>query len=150
MGRDTVQPFLEYAGKWAVLLALTSNASATDFETLPVSGGRALYETVLETSKGWGNVDNTMYVVGATQASMLAGIRKIVPHHFLLVPGVGAQGGSLEEVARYGMNDRCGLLVNSSRDIIFASPTEKFAAAAKVKAKEMQKKMATLLHRHRK
>ncbi|MDR0695088.1 MAG: orotidine-5'-phosphate decarboxylase [Prevotellaceae bacterium] len=141
MGRDAVQPFLEYGGKWAVLLALTSNASATDFETLSTAGGRKLYEAVLETSSGWGTVDNIMYVAGATQAAMLADIRKIVPHHFLLIPGVGAQGGSLEEVVKYGLNEQCGLLVNSSREIIFAGHDRRFAQAAGMKARTLQKSM---------
>ncbi|MDR2361308.1 MAG: orotidine-5'-phosphate decarboxylase [Prevotellaceae bacterium] len=145
MGRDTVQPFLEYPGKWAALLALTSNASATDFETLPVNGGGTIYETVLQKSKEWGTVDNMMYVVGATQAAMLTAIRKIVPQHFFLVPGVGAQGGSLEEVARYGMNDQCGLLVNISRDILFGDSSDSFAVAAAAKAKEWQRKMSLLM-----
>jgi orotidine-5'-phosphate decarboxylase len=141
MGRDAVQPFLEYSGKWAALLALTSNASAADFETLPVAGGRKLYETVLEKSSAWGTVDNTMYVVGATQAAMLADIRKIVPHHFLLIPGVGAQGGSLEEVVKYGINEQCGLLVNSSREIIYADNSPHFAQAAALKARMLQQSM---------
>ncbi|MCC8034640.1 MAG: orotidine-5'-phosphate decarboxylase, partial [Rikenellaceae bacterium] len=109
MGRDTVEPFLGYEDKWAVLLALTSNPSAGDFETLRLDNGRMLYEKVLETSRAWGSADNTMYVVGATRAEMLRSVRRIVPGHFLLVPGVGAQGGSLEEVARWGMNSGCGL-----------------------------------------
>jgi orotidine-5'-phosphate decarboxylase len=142
MGRDTVQPFLEYADRWAVLLALTSNPSSADFEQLQLGTGKQLYEQVLETSKAWGNVDNTMYVVGATKAEMLSSIRKIVPQHFLLVPGVGEQGGNLDEVARHGMNDRCGLLVNSSRSIIFADGSEKFAQAAEENAKELQQQMA--------
>jgi len=145
MGRDTVLPFLKYPLKWAILLALTSNESATDFETLSTENGKKLYETVLEKSKEWGTVDNTMYVVGATQAAMLADIRKIIPNHFLLVPGVGAQGGSLEDVAKYGMNEQCGLLVNSSREIIFADSSENFAQAAGMKAKELQQKMEKLL-----
>jgi orotidine-5'-phosphate decarboxylase len=140
MGRDTVEPFLKYEGKWAVILALTSNPSAADFETLELAGGKRLYEQVLETSATWGTPDNTMYVVGATQAAELANIRKIVPEHFLLVPGVGAQGGSLQEVAKYGLNDKCGLLVNSSRGIIYAPDP---AAAAR----EMQQEMAALLAR---
>jgi orotidine-5'-phosphate decarboxylase len=146
MGSDAVRPFLAYPGKWAVLLALTSNDSATDFETLPLAGGRKLYETLLEKSSTWGTVDNTMYVVGATQAAMLAGIREIIPHHFLLVPGVGAQGGSLEDVAKYGLNAQAGLLVNSSREIIFADRSPDFAAAAAAKAGEIQQKMKNLLH----
>lgn len=138
MGRDTVEPFLKYAGKWAVILALTSNPSAADFEMREMANGQRLYEQVLETSALWGTPDNTMYVVGATQASELAGIRKIVPDHFLLVPGVGAQGGSLQEVAKFGMNNKCGLLVNSSRGIIYAPDP---AAAAH----EIQQEMAALL-----
>jgi orotidine-5'-phosphate decarboxylase len=129
MGRDSVAPFLGYDGRWAVVLALTSNPSAEDFETLTLANGKHLYEQVLETAAGWGTVDNTMFVVGATRAETLAGIRRIVPDHFLLVPGVGAQGGSLREVARHGMNNRCGLLVNSSRAIIYA-PDPAAAAAA--------------------
>ncbi|MDR3189422.1 MAG: orotidine-5'-phosphate decarboxylase, partial [Prevotellaceae bacterium] len=124
MGRDTVQPFLEYAGRWAVLLALTSNPSASDFELTVGADGKMLFERVLETSMQWGNPNNTMYVVGATKAEMLLDIRRIAPEHFLLVPGVGEQGGSLEEVAKSGMNSRCGLLVNSSRAIIFADSSE--------------------------
>ncbi|MDR2358296.1 MAG: orotidine-5'-phosphate decarboxylase [Prevotellaceae bacterium] len=142
MGRDAVQPFLEYSGKWAVLLALTSNASAADFETLTVAGGRKLYETVLETSSAWGTVDNIMYVVGATQAAMLEGIRKIIPRHFLLVPGIGAQGGNLQEVIKYGCNKQAGLLVNSSREIIFADHSRHFAQAATEKAREIQSAFA--------
>lgn len=145
MGSDTAEPFYAYPGKWAVLLALTSNASAQDFETLQLAGGGRLYEQVIRTSMGWGTEDNTMYVVGATQAQQLGSVRAIVPDHFLLVPGVGAQGGSLEEVARYGMNRRCGLLVNSSRGIIYASNGRDFAAAARDAARELQSEMAELL-----
>jgi orotidine-5'-phosphate decarboxylase len=145
MGRDTVQPFLEYPGRWAVLLALTSNPSASDFELTAGADGKMLYERVLETSMQWGNPDNTMYVVGATQAGMLSDIRRIAPEHFLLVPGVGEQGGSLDEVARNGMNSRCGMLVNSSRAIIFADGSENFAAAAGKKAREMQEQMSAYL-----
>ncbi len=145
MGRDTVDPFLKFPGAWAVLLALTSNPSAADFEMLELANGRKLYEQVLETSRGWGSADNTMYVVGATQARMLSGIRRIVPDHFLLVPGVGAQGGSLEEVARYGMNSRCGLLVNSSRGIIYADSSADFARVAGEKAAGIQHEMDALL-----
>ena len=145
MGRDTVQPFLEYADRWAVLLALTSNPSSADFEQLQLNTGKKLYEQILETSKAWGSVDNTMYVVGATKAEMLREIRKIIPDHFLLVPGVGEQGGSLDEVVRYGMNSRCGLLVNSSRGIIFADSSKNFASAAGEKARELQQEMAKQL-----
>ena len=148
MGRDAVMPFLEYGGRWAVILALTSNASAGDFELQRMDGGKYLYEQVLETSIGWGTQENTMFVVGATQAGMLAGIRGIAPDHFLLVPGVGAQGGSLQEVARHGMNGRCGLLVNSSRGIIYADTSENFPDAAAEKAREMQQEMDGLLAKY--
>lgn len=137
MGFDTVKPFLQGKG-WAVILALTSNESAADFETLQLANGKKLYEQVLETAAGWGTPENTMFVVGATKAEALSGIRKIIPDHFLLVPGVGAQGGSLEEVARYGMNAQCGLLVNSSRGIIYAADPAKAA-------REMQEQMSKLL-----
>jgi len=145
MGYDTVAPFLKYEGKWSVILALTSNPSAEDFEMQRMADGRRLYELVLETTKQWGDADNTMYVVGATKAFMLEGIRSIVPDHFLLVPGVGAQGGSLRDVAAYGMNSRCGLLVNSSRGIIYADRTERYAEVAGEKAREMQAEMSELL-----
>ena len=117
MGEDSVTPFLQYEGKWVILLALTSNKGAFDFQFFD-SEGEKLYEKVLKKSQEWGDKQNMMYVVGATKAEMLGGIRAIVPDHFLLVPGVGAQGGSLEEVAKYGMNSHCGLIVNSSRGII--------------------------------
>ncbi|MFI3267126.1 MAG: orotidine-5'-phosphate decarboxylase [Rikenellaceae bacterium] len=146
MGKDTVEPFLQYEGRYSILLALTSNPSSADFETLKLEDGDYLYEKVLKTSKEWGNVDNMMYVVGATKADMLGSIRSIVPDHFLLVPGVGAQGGSLSEVAKYGMNSRCGLLVNSSRGIIYADKTENFAAVAAEKAKEIADEMKELLN----
>ncbi len=145
MGSDTAEPFYAYAGKWAVLLALTSNASAQDFETLRLENGERLYERVLKSSMHWGTEDNTMYVVGATRAEELERVRVIVPDHFLLVPGVGAQGGSLEEVAKFGMNSRCGLLVNSSRGIIYASSGRDFAEAAATAARELQGQMAALL-----
>lgn len=144
MGEDSVTPFLSYPGKWAVILALTSNRGADDFQYHTEKGQR-LFERVLKITQRWGTTDNIMYVVGATRAEMLADIRKIVPDHFLLVPGVGAQGGSLEEVVRYGMNDSCGLLVNSSRGIIYADSTERFAEAAGEKAREMQEEMAGYL-----
>jgi len=146
MGLDTVSPFLAYEGKWSVILVLTSNKSAEDFQYLAdKTTGKRLYETVLEKSSRWGTSDQIMYVVGATKAEALQGIRKIVPDHFLLVPGVGAQGGSLQEVAKYGMNDRCGLLVNSSRGIIYASKDEDFAEQARAKAGGMQEEMDWLL-----
>lgn len=145
MGSDTAEPFYAFPGKWAVLLALTSNASAQDFETLQLAGGGMLYEQVIRTSMDWGTEDNTMYVVGATKATQLGSVRAIVPDHFLLVPGVGAQGGSLREVAEHGMNRKCGLLVNSSRGIIYASDGRDFAAAAGNAARELQGEMSELL-----
>ena len=144
MGEDSVTPFLQYEGKWVVLLALTSNKGAFDFQFF-AENGEKLYERVLKKSQEWGNDRNMMYVVGATKADMLEGIRKIVPEHFLLVPGVGAQGGSLEEVAKYGMNSHCGLLVNSSRGIIFADKTENFARRAGEEARKLQADMERLL-----
>ena len=144
MGEDSVTPFLQYEGKWVVLLALTSNKGAFDFQFF-AENGEKLYERVLKKSQEWGNDRNMMYVVGATKADMLEGIRKIVPEHFLLVPGVGAQGGSLEEVAKYGMNSHCGLLVNSSRGIIFADRTEDFARRAGEEARKLQTDMERLL-----
>lgn len=144
MGEDSVTPFLSYPQKWAVILALTSNKGAEDFQ-YHTDKGQRLFERVLAVSQKWGTIDNIMYVVGATQAEMLADIRKIVPNHFLLVPGVGAQGGSLAEVAKYGMNSRCGLLVNSSRGIIYADSSEHFAMTAGNKAREMQEEMAGYL-----
>jgi len=147
MGLDTVSPFLAYKDKWSIILALTSNKSASDFQYLKNENtGDRLFESVLKTSQNWGSVNQLMYVVGATKAEALKEIRKIVPDHFLLVPGVGAQGGSLKEVAEYGMNDHCGLLVNSSRGIIYASADEDFKVKAKEKAKEMQVEMATYLN----
>jgi orotidine-5'-phosphate decarboxylase len=145
MGRDTVEPFLRREGRWAVILALTSNPSADDFETLPMADGRPLWQRVLETAASWGTPDNTMFVVGATRAETLRDVRAIVPEHFLLVPGVGAQGGSLEEVAKNGMNSRCGLLVNSSRGIIYASSGADFASAASAAAATEARKMAAFL-----
>jgi orotidine-5'-phosphate decarboxylase len=144
MGEDSVAPFLSYNDKWIVLLVLTSNKGADDFQYHDEDGIK-LFERVLSVSKKWGTIDNTMYVVGATRAEMLKDIRKIVPDHFLLVPGVGAQGGSLGEVARYGMTSTCGLLVNSSRGIIFADDSEKFDKVAGEKAREMQQEMAKYL-----
>ncbi len=146
MGEDSVKPFMNYEGKWVILLALTSNKGAFDFQfNENKKDGTKLFENVLKTSKKWGNNENMMYVVGATKAEMLRDIRVQVPHHFLLVPGVGAQGGSLREVVENGMNDRCGLLVNASRSIIFADDTEEFAAEARKSAKEVQVEMSELL-----
>jgi len=144
MGEDSVTPFLEYESKWVILLALTSNKGAFDFQFFE-ENSKKMFEKILEKSQDWGTKENMMYVVGATKAEMLSDIRKIVPNHFLLVPGVGAQGGSLSEVAKYGMNQSCGLLVNSSRGIIFADTTEKFASVAQLKAQELQMEMENLL-----
>jgi orotidine-5'-phosphate decarboxylase len=146
MGEDSVKPFMTYLDKWVILLALTSNKGAADFQYLRNSEtGDQLFESVLKVSQNWGSPDNMMYVVGATKAEKLEEIREIVPDHFLLVPGVGAQGGSLEEVARYGMNDQCGLLVNSSRQIIYASNGEDFAEKARQEAMNVQVDMEELL-----
>ena len=141
MGEDSVMPFLGYEGKWVILLALTSNKGSHDFQLTEDQNGERLFEKVLKTSQHWGNEENMMYVVGATQGKMFEDIRRIVPNHFLLVPGVGAQGGSLQEVCKYGMTKECGLLVNSSRGIIYASSGEDFAEVASAKAKELQKEM---------
>ncbi|MFH1120419.1 MAG: orotidine-5'-phosphate decarboxylase [Bacteroidota bacterium] len=145
MGEDSVSPFLKFDDRWVVMLALTSNKGAFDFQLTEDASGTPLYARVLKASMQWGNAGNMMYVVGATRASMLAGVRKIVPDHFLLVPGVGAQGGSLKEVAQYGMNPDCGLLVNTSRSIIFASGEKDFAVKAGVEANLMQSEMEILL-----
>jgi orotidine-5'-phosphate decarboxylase len=144
MGEDSVKPFLSYPSKWIIVLALTSNKGAEDFQFLTGRDTR-LFEQVLIRSKQWGSKDNMMYVVGATKAEMLTGIRKIVPDHFLLVPGVGAQGGSLQEVAKYGLTKDCGLLVNLSRNIIYASNGEDFAEKAREEALKMQQEMETIL-----
>ncbi len=146
MGEDSVSPFLTYEGKWVTLLALTSNKGAFDFQFMKdAETGDTLYQKVLKTSKNWGNADNMMYVVGATKADMLSDIRQIIPDNFLLVPGIGAQGGSLEEVVKHGMNKQCGLLVNSSRAIIYAANDETFAEAAEREAKKVQEQMAGFL-----
>lgn len=145
MGEDSVKPFFGYENRWGIILALTSNPSAKDFETVGCADGTPLYQRVIRRSKHWGSPINIMYVVGATQAESLDEIRKIAPRHFLLVPGVGAQGGSLEEVARHGLIDECGLLVNSSRGIIYASSGEDFAEAAAKAAKALADQMTVLL-----
>ena len=145
MGEDSVKPFLEYDGKWVILLALTSNKGSHDFQLTEDKQGERLFEKVLKKSQEWGTTENLMYVVGATQGKMFEDIRRIAPNHFLLVPGVGAQGGSLQEVCKYGMTKDCGLLVNSSRDIIYASKDEDFAEIAAQKAKELQLEMASEL-----
>ena len=145
MGEDSVTPFLGYDGKWVILLALTSNKGSNDFQLTTDTEGERLFEKVIRKSQQWGNIDNMMYVVGATQGKMFEDIRKVAPESFLLVPGVGAQGGSLEEVCRYGMTKDCGLLVNSSRGIIYASDGEDYAEVAAQKAKELQEQMASEL-----
>ncbi len=145
MGYDSISPFLEVDGKWAVLLALTSNEGSKDFQQLKLEGGKQLFEEVITTSSQWGSVNNIMYVVGATKAEALSRIRELIPEHFLLVPGVGSQGGSLQEVAKHGMNDRCGLLVNASRSIIYADVTNKFEDAARQEASRLQAQMELIL-----
>ena len=158
MGSDSIEPFLGFNNKWVIVLALTSNKGSEDFQMMKQSYGdtlerfgirsifrKKLYEKVISVSQNWGTTDNLMYVVGATKSEYLTGVRVVAPDHFLLVPGVGAQGGSLEEVANYGMNDHCGILVNSSRGIIFASGEKDFAEVAAGKAKELQLKMENSL-----
>ena len=148
MGEDSVRPFLSYEDKWAIILALTSNKGSNDFQYHSDDGTR-LFQRVLSLSQKWGNLDNIMYVVGATNPQMLTHIRQLVPEHFLLVPGVGAQGGSLEEVSKYGLNSKCGLLVNSSRGIIFAESGKDFDKVAGVKSHELQQEMEQhLKHRN--
>ena len=148
MGEDSVTPFLSYEDKWVVLLALTSNKGADNFQYHNEDGIK-LFERVLSVSQKWGTINNMMYVVSATRAEMLKGIRKLVPDHFLLVPGIGAQGGSLAEVVKFGLNKKCGLLVNSSRGIIFADNSENFATVAGEKAKEIQLEMEKHLSQHK-
>lgn len=146
MGEDSVAPFLKHEGKWTIILGLTSNSGSQDFQHLTDAYGTPLYKQVIQTAAGWGTKENTMFVVGATQAEMLEGIRGLIPDHFLLVPGVGAQGGSLEEVAKHGMVPQiCGLLVNSSRGIIYAGHDENFADAAAQEAANLHSQMAYLL-----
>lgn len=145
MGEDSVKPFLIYPGKWVIVLALTSNKGSQDFQFTEDVNGERLFEKVLKTTQKWATEDQLMFVVGATQGKMFIDVRKAAPNHFLLVPGVGAQGGSLQDVAEYGMNDTCGLLVNSSRQIIYASNGEDFAAAAKAEAAKVQVEMEKLL-----
>ena len=148
MGEDSVTPFLGYDGKWVVLLDLTSNKGSQDFQMIADKNGHRVFERVVKRSQQWATPVNMMYVVGATQGELFKDIRAIAPRHFLLVPGVGAQGGSLEEVAHYGMNDECGLLVNSSRGIIYASNGEDFAEAAGKEAKKLADQMAGLLEKY--
>lgn len=148
MGSDSVSPFLGYEGKWVILLALTSNQGSADFQMIEDIKGQRLFERVLETSREWASSEEMMYVVGATRGQLLEDVRRIVPDSFLLVPGVGAQGGSLEEVVRYGITPDCGLLVNSSRGIIFASNGIDFADAAAEEARKLRDQMALLLEEH--
>jgi orotidine-5'-phosphate decarboxylase len=145
MGEDSVTPFLSYKDKWIIVLALTSNKGADDFQHFTSKDGKRLFEQVIDKTINWGNKDNTMFVVGATKAAMLKDIRIIIPEHFLLIPGVGAQGGSLKEVADNGINSDCGLLVNSSRGIIFASAGEDFAEKARLEALRLQQEMELIL-----
>lgn len=149
MGSDSVTPFLGYKEKWVILLALTSNPGSHDFQLIEDKDGKQLFEQVLDKSQEWAGPDAMMYVVGATQGSMFAKIREHAPNHFLLVPGVGAQGGSLEEVCRYGMTKDCGLIVNSSRGIIYASSGEDFAEAAGREAAKLAKQMGELLEKYK-
>ena len=152
MGEDSVTPFLNYKNKWAILLALTSNKGGHDFQSIMINAEMEdqnyLYQEVIDKSKNWGTSENMMYVIGATRAEMLTDVRTMIPDHFLLVPGVGAQGGSLEEVAKFGMNKQCGLLVNSSRGIIYAGATEDFADKAKEEAKKLRLEMKQLLEQY--
>lgn len=146
MGEDSVKPFTEFDNKWVILLGLTSNEGSGDFQKEKLQqGDQFLYEKVLTKSQEWGTSENMMYVIGATHGKTFESIREIIPNHFLLVPGVGAQGGSLSDVAQYGLNNECGLLVNSSRGIIYADQTERFADVARQKAQEMQSEMQQIL-----
>lgn len=148
MGEDSVVPFLDFPGKWVVLLALTSNAGSRDFQFTPQEDGRPLYEKVLRKAQNWGTSDNLMFVVGATHPEQFATIRASAPHHFLLVPGVGAQGGDLSAISAHGMNQECGLLVNSSRGILYAGQGRDFAEKAREAALALQQEMAALLDKH--
>lgn len=148
MGEDSVKPFLIYPERWVILLALTSNKGSHDFQFTEDAFGERLFEKVLRTSQTWASDEQMMYVVGATQGKLFEDVRKISPNHFLLVPGVGAQGGSLEEVCRYGMNKECGLLVNSSRGIIYADKSESFADVARNEARKLQSEMKEMLERY--
>ena len=150
MGSDSIAPFLEFKDKWAIILALTSNEGSLDFQRIISEDGLCLFESVLDTSKSWGSEDNIMYVIGATRTEQLLKVRDIVPYHFLLVPGVGAQGGNLNEVAKYGMTRDCGLIVNSSRGIIYASNDKDFASKAREEALLLQQEMSILLKKYQK
>ena len=145
MGEDSVKPFLNYENRWVIVLGLTSNKGSHDFQLTADANGERLFEKVLRVAQTWGTTDNMMFVVGATQGSLFEDIRRVAPNHFLLVPGVGAQGGSLSEVAKYGLNDHCGLIVNSSRQIIYADGSENFAEAARAQALAVQQEMEQIL-----
>ena len=145
MGEDSVTPFLSHSGRWGIVLGLTSNKGAFDFQFSELKSGEKLFEKVLRTTAEWGNDQNLMFVVGATKAESFANIRKIIPNHFLLVPGVGAQGGSLSEVCKYGLNSDCGLLINSSREILYAGSDAEFAQLSAKAAREIQQEMALIL-----
>ena len=145
MGEDSITPFLEFEDKWVIVLSLTSNKGSLDFQKIESKDGKKLFQQVLETSQTWGTDENMMYVVGATRAEQLSEIREIIPNHFLLVPGVGAQGGNLKDVAKYGMNSDCGLLVNSSRGIIYSGNGSDFAEKARIEAQKLQQEMAVIL-----
>ena len=145
MGKDSVTPFLEYTNKWSIILGLTSNMGSKSFQNLVLKNGNQLYKSVLEQSSKWGNVENTMFVIGATKVQELKEVRKIIPNHFLLIPGIGAQGGNLEEVIKNGINNDVGLLINSSRGIIYAGNNENFAEKARYEAQLIRKTMAKYL-----
>ena len=145
MGSDSVIPFLEFSNRWVIVLALTSNEGGLDFQNIEDKNGKQLFKNILETSKKWGTDENMMYVVGATRAKQYSEIRKIIPNHFILVPGIGAQGGNIKDVVKYGMNEECGLLLNSSRGIIYAGTGIDFAERSKEKAQILQQEMAFLL-----
>jgi orotidine-5'-phosphate decarboxylase len=148
MGHDSVKPFLAFENKWIILLALTSNPGSQDFQTKAFASGELVFEKVLITSATWADADKMMYVVGATQAEQFKRIRQLAPEHFLLVPGVGAQGGDLQLLSQYGMNKQCGLLVNASRAIIYASADKDFARQAAVEARNIQQEMAIYLEKY--
>ncbi len=148
MGEDSVKPFLEFENKWVILLALTSNPGSADFQMQQLADGEYLFERVLQKSQAWASADRMMYVVGATQDGLISRVRNLAPDHFLLVPGIGAQGGNLEAVSQWGMNKQCGLLVNSSRGIQYASSGEDFAEAARKAAKAMQEEMTIYLDKY--
>jgi orotidine-5'-phosphate decarboxylase len=148
MGEDSVKPFLEFKNKWVILLAHTSNAGSSDFQLIESKTGKKLYEEVITKSQQWGTPEQLMYVVGATRADKIAEIRKLAPEHFFLVPGIGAQGGDLTETSKHGLNNQCGLLVNSTRAIIYASSDKDFAKTAGVEAKKVKDEMAALLQQY--